>query len=128
MDALRRSAHALLALALTRAEFASVELTLAAQDALRWLLGALAACVLAMLGFIAASATLVAALWGSYGWYPLAALALLYCAACASLVLRLLRALAEARPLLAQTFAEIHRDAMAIRNRDAGAVAADDAR
>ncbi len=127
MDALRRSAHALLALALTRAELASVELTLAAQGALRWLLGALAACVLAMLALMALSATLVAALWESCGWYPLAALALVYCALAAWFVLRLLRALAQARPLLAETFAELARDGLAVRNRPTATEAVDDA-
>ncbi len=126
IDALRRAARALLSLVLARAEFASAELTLAVQDALRWLLAALGACVLAMLGLVALSAVLVVALWERCGWYTLAVLALLYCAATAILVLRLLRALAQARPLLAETIAELARDGAAIRRGAAPPESTDD--
>jgi uncharacterized membrane protein YqjE len=112
----RRAGQSVLALALARAEFASVELTIAAQAGLRWLLVALAACVIAMLALIALSATIVIALWSQFGWYPLAALALLYCLATALLVGWLLRSLASARPLLWQTLAEIAKDGAAIRS------------
>lgn len=111
----RNAAESLLALALARLEFASVELTLAAQSALRWLLVALATCVIAMLALIALSAVVVVALWDRFSWYPLAALALVYCAATALLVGGLLASLARARPLLSQTFAELARDGAAIR-------------
>jgi uncharacterized membrane protein YqjE len=112
----RRAGQSLLALALARAEFASVELTIAAQAALRWLLVALAACVIAMLGLIALSATLVIGLWDHLGWYALAALALFYCLTTAALVGWLLRSLARARPLLSDTLAEIAKDGAAIRS------------
>ena len=116
MQAWRRAGQSLLALALARAEFASVELTLAAQSALRWLLVALTTCVIAMLGLIALSATLVIALWDHFGWYPLAGLALVYCASAALLLSWLLRSVAAARPLLSDTFAELAKDGAAIRS------------
>ena len=120
VHAWRRAGQALLALALARAQFASVELTVAAQAGLRWLLVALASCVLAMLALIALSATIVIALWNYCGWYSLAALALLYCAGTAVLVGWLLLSVARARPLLSETFAELAKDGAAIR----GSVAA----
>jgi uncharacterized membrane protein YqjE len=116
LPAWRRAGESLLALALVRAEFASVELTIAAQAGLRWLLVALASCVIAMLGLIALSATLVIALWERLGWYSLAALAFLYCATTVLLVAWLLRSLAAARPLLSDTLAEIAKDGAAIRS------------
>jgi uncharacterized membrane protein YqjE len=115
--ALRRAAHSALALLVTRAEFASVELSLAREQAMRWLLMALTASVLAMLGLIALSAALVVALWDRFGWYAVAALALLYCASAAVLVARLLYEVAHAPPLLAQTFAELAQDRAALQGR-----------
>jgi len=112
----RRAGQSLLALALARAEFASVELTIAAQSGLRWLLVALATCVIAMLALIALSAVVVVAFWEHFGWYPLAALALLYCGTTAVLVGWLLRSIATAPPLLSQTFAELAKDGAAIRH------------
>lgn len=119
LPAWRRAGQSLLALALARAEFASVELTLAAQAALRWLLVALATCVIAMLALFALSAAVVVALWDHFGWYPLAILALLYCGITALLVSWLLRSIATARPLLSQTFAELAKDGAAIRQSTA---------
>jgi uncharacterized membrane protein YqjE len=116
MQAWRRAGQSLLALVLARAEFASVELTLAAQSALRWLLVALATCVIAMLALIALSAAVVVALWDHFGWYPLGVLALLYCGSTALLAAWLLRSVAAARPLLSDTFAELAKDGAAIRS------------
>lgn len=127
MQSWRRAGQSLLALALARAEFASVELTLAAQAALRWLLVALATCVIAMLALFALSAAVVVALWDHFGWYPLGVLALLYCGATALLVAWLLRSVATARPLLADTFAELAKDGAAIRSSAALPQASDDA-
>lgn len=115
MGPLRRAALALLALALARAEFASVELSLSARAALRWILAALLASVLGMLGLFALSATIVLALWERYSWYPLAALGLLYCASTLALLLWVLRSIGRAPPLLAQTFAELAKDGAALR-------------
>ena len=111
-----RAGESLLALLLARAEFASVELTLTAQAALRWLLVALATCVIAMLALIALSAVVVVALWEHFSWYPLAGLALLYCVVTVLLVAGLLRGIARARPLLSQTFAELAKDGATIRH------------
>lgn len=110
MDALRRVASSALALLLTRAEFAGVELSLAREQALRWLLAALGASVLAMLSLITLSATIVIVLWDRFGWYSAAMLALLYCGAAALLVIRLLHELATSPPLFAETFAELAKD------------------
>jgi uncharacterized membrane protein YqjE len=115
MNVLLRAANSAFALLLTRAEFASVELSLARERLLGWLLAALAAGVLAVLGLIALSATIVIALWDRFGWYTAAALAILYGGATALLVGRLLHALATAPPLLAQTFAELAKDRDALR-------------
>jgi uncharacterized membrane protein YqjE len=115
-QAWRRAGQSLLALVLARAEFASVELTLAVQSALRWLLVALATCVIAILALIALSAAVVVALWEHFGWYPLAVLAVLYCASTTLLVGWLLRSVAAARPLLSDTFAELAKDGAAIRS------------
>ncbi len=114
IEALRSAGVSVLALLLTRAEFASVELSLARAQILRWLLSALVACVLAMLGLIALSAMIVAALWERLGWYSVALLAVLYCASAALLVARLLREAATLPPLLAETFAELAKDRDAI--------------
>ena len=111
-----RAGESLLALLLARAEFASVELTLTAQAALRWLLVAMATCVIAMLALIAVSAVVVVALWDHFSWYPLAALALVYCGVTTLLVGGLLRSIARSRPLLSQTFAELAKDGAAIRH------------
>ena len=121
MGPLRRAGQSLLALALARAEFASIELSLAARAALGWVFAALAASVLAMLALIALSATLVAALWDHYSWYPLAALALLYCGATVLLLAWLARSIAGAPPLLKETFAELAKDAAAVQRAAATA-------
>ncbi len=115
---LQRAAESLLALVLARAEFASVELSLALQKALRWLLAALAACALGMLALIAISATLVVALWGRLGWYTVALLAILYSLGTAAIVWRLLRVAMDAPPLLAQTFEELAKDRAALAARE----------
>jgi uncharacterized membrane protein YqjE len=117
-SSLRRAADAVIALLLARAEFASVELSIAVQGALRWLLMALASCVMGMLALIALSAAIVLGLWDRLGWYSVLLLALLYCAATVLLVQRLLAALARARPLLAQTFIELAKDRAALASLD----------
>ena len=115
MGPLRRAARALLELGLARAEFASIELTLAARSALRWVAVALLASVLGMLGLLALGATLVLALWERYGWYPLAALAMLFCGASVALLAWAARSIMRAPPLLAQTISELGKDGAALR-------------
>ncbi|SPE28418.1 putative Membrane protein [Burkholderiales bacterium] len=109
-EALRRAGISALALLLARAEFASIELSIAREQAVRWLLTALAACVLSMLGLIALSAVVALALWDRYGWYTVAVLAVLYCASAVMLVVRLLKEVEASPPLLSSTFAELAKD------------------
>ncbi len=105
---------------LARAEFAAVELTQNASDALRWILWALAATALLALTLIAATATIVAVLWPWLGWIALALLTLAYAVVTAYLLYRLNRALHSRRPLLAQTLAELSKDRAALFGHDGG--------
>jgi uncharacterized membrane protein YqjE len=117
---LGRAAKAASSLLLTRAEFAAVELTQNATDALRWILWALAATALLALTLIAATATIVALLWPWLGWIALGLLTLTYAIATAYLLYRLHRALQSRRPLLAQTLAELSKDREALFGHDGG--------
>jgi uncharacterized membrane protein YqjE len=121
VGAIRRAAKAASSLMLARAEFAAVELTQTGVDALRWLIWALVATALMALTLIAATATIVLALWDSLGWLSLGLLTLAYAIATAYLLFRLRRHLQTRRPLLAQTLAELSkdRDALFGRNGDA---------
>jgi uncharacterized membrane protein YqjE len=114
-----RAFQSLLSLVLTRAEFATVELSLARAQFVRWLLLALGASVFAVLGLIALSATIAVALWDRYGWVPVGVLAAVYCLAAALLVLRILDEVAKAPPLLGETFAELAKDRQAVFGRPA---------
>jgi uncharacterized membrane protein YqjE len=125
MESLSRLLRSALALLLTRAEFASVELSLARAQLMRWLLFALVAAVFAMLGLIAASAFIVFVLWDRFGWVPVGALAVLYGGAALWLVLRVVQEIGAAPPLLEQTFAELARDRDAIFSTAHAARAAD---
>jgi uncharacterized membrane protein YqjE len=128
MDALVRALASAVALLLTRAEFASVELSIARAQAMRWLLMALGACVLAMLGLIALSAVIALSLWERFGWMPAAVLAVAYCAGAALLVGRLLQELGSAPPLLSQTFAELAKDRDALFGTSTSTAAAEEER
>jgi uncharacterized membrane protein YqjE len=108
------------ALLLARAEFAAVELTQTGVNALRWLLWALAATALMALTLIAATATIVLALWDRLGWVSLGLLTLAYAIVTVYLLVRLRRLLHARRPLLAQTLAELSKDRDALFG-DAGA-------
>jgi uncharacterized membrane protein YqjE len=114
MGTLARALQSALSLLLARAEFAAVELSLARAQLVRWLLLALGASVLAMLGLIALSATLALLLWERLGWITVGVLAVVYCAGAAALVLRVLREAANASPLLEQTFVELAKDRAAV--------------
>jgi len=126
MGPLRRAAQALLDLGLARAEFASLELTLAARSALRWIAVALLASVLGMLGLLALCATMVLALWERYSWYPLAAMAVLFCGATILLLAWAAHSISRVPPLLGQTIAELGKDSAALRAACAPADARDD--
>ncbi|HEY4038044.1 MAG TPA: phage holin family protein [Burkholderiaceae bacterium] len=121
MGAIRRAAMAASALLLARAEFAAVELTQTGVNALRWLLWALAATALMALTLIAATATIVLALWDRLGWVSLGLLTLAYAIVTVYLLVRLRRLLHARRPLLAQTLAELSKDRDALFGGDAGA-------
>ncbi len=114
MGALRRAARAASSLLLARAEFAAVEVTQTGADALRWLLWALGATALTALTLIAATATIVLALWDRLGWWSLGLLTLAYAAVTGYLIVRLRRELRNRRPLLAQTLAELSKDREAL--------------
>lgn len=118
MGVIRRAASAASSLLLARAEFAAVELTQTAVDALRWLLWALVATALMALTLIAATATVVLALWDWLRWWSLGLLTLTYAIATAYLLVRLRRQLRARRPLLAQTLAELSKDRDALFARD----------
>jgi uncharacterized membrane protein YqjE len=121
VGALRRAARAASSLLLARVEFAAVELTQTGADALRWLLWALAATSMLALTLIAATATIVLALWDWLGWFSLGLLTLAYAIVTAYLLVRLRRELRSRRPLLAQTLAELSKDREALFGRSADA-------
>ena len=108
--AVRRLSAASLALLLSRAEFASVELAQARAQLLRWFMLALAGALLALLAAVAASAWLVVLLWERAGWITLAVLAAAFAAAAGWVLLRLQREVRDAPPLLAQTLQELAKD------------------
>jgi uncharacterized membrane protein YqjE len=114
MNVLVRTFQSGLSLLLTRAEFASVELSLVRAQFMRWLLLALGASVLAMLGLIALSALIALLLWDRFGWIPLGLLGLGYCLGAALLVLRIQSEVANAPPLLSETFVELAKDRAAL--------------
>lgn len=127
MDSPARLLRSTLSLLLTRAEFASVELSLARAQLMRWLLFALAAAVLGMLGLIAASALIVLVFWDRFGWGVLALLAALYVGAALWLVWRVVQEISAAPTLLEQTFIELAHDREAIFATSAAPQAAPDA-
>lgn len=117
---LRRLARAGAALLVARAEFASVELALARAQLMRWLLLALLALLLGLLGLLSVTALLTLALWPLLGWAALLVPAVGYLAAGAWVVLRLLREVDTAPPLLHQTLQELTRDREALMQAMAG--------
>ncbi|MFZ5540150.1 MAG: phage holin family protein [Pseudomonadota bacterium] len=122
LDAVRRLSAASLALLLSRAEFASVELAQARAQLVRWLVLALAGALLALLAAVAVSAWLVLTLWERAGALTLVALAVSFAAAAWWVLARLQREVRQAPPLLAQTLQELAKD----RDALAGSRAAGD--
>jgi uncharacterized membrane protein YqjE len=114
MQALVHAFRSALSLLLTRAEFASVELSIARAQVMRWLLLGLGASVLAMLGLVALSAMVTVVLWDRLGWVSLGLLAAVYCLAAVLLVLRIANEVANAPPLLSETFVELAKDREAV--------------
>lgn len=119
IDAVRRLSASSLALLLTRAQFAAVELAQARAQFVRWLVLALLATMLALLTLMAASAVLVIVLWESAGPLTLLGLALLYAAGGFAFYRRLQREVNEAPPLLSETLTELAQDRDAILGRAA---------
>jgi uncharacterized membrane protein YqjE len=122
LAAVRRLSAASLALLLSRAEFASVELAQARAQLVRWFMLALAGALLALLAAVAASAWLVVALWERAGWVTLALLAAAFAAAAWWVLARLQRDVRDAPPLFSQTLQELAKD----RDALAASGAADD--
>jgi uncharacterized membrane protein YqjE len=114
MKAAFRTVQSALSLVMVRAEFAAVELSLARAQAMRWVILALGASILALLGLMALSAFLAAMLWDRFGWIPVGVLGLLYLLGAAWLLWRVWRDIATAPPLLAETFSELARDRQAV--------------
>jgi uncharacterized membrane protein YqjE len=117
---LRRALAAACALLVARAEFAVAELAQASVTALGWLVSAVLAAVLAMLALLALTATVVMALWDRFGWYSMAALAVLYAGASIWMMLRLMRRIRTSAHPLAQTIAELAKDREALFGRRPG--------
>lgn len=120
IDALRRLSAASVNLLLSRAEFASVELAQARAQLMRWLLLALGALLLALLGLLAATALFVALLWPVLGWVSLLLPAIVYLLGAVWVFLRLQREIEGAPPLLSDTLQELAKDRDAFRGQAAG--------
>lgn len=108
--ALRRLVGSAWGLALTRAEFASVELSLARAQLLRWIALTLLATLLALLALLALSALVVLVLWERLGVGSVGLLVVVYAAAALLVWRRVQRELGDAPPLLAGTVAELRQD------------------
>lgn len=110
LDAVRRLWAATVNLLLSRAEFASLELSQTRAQLFRWVALVLFAMVLVLLALIAGSALLTVALWPRYGWITLAVLSGVY-ALGAWLVFRTLTAeISAAPPVLSETLRELSND------------------
>jgi uncharacterized membrane protein YqjE len=123
VDALRRLSAASVNLLLSRAEFASVELAQARAQLMRWLLLALGALLLALLGLLAATALFVALLWPVLGWIALLLPAIAYLLGAVFVFQRLQREIEDAPPLLSDTLQELAKDRDAFRGQAAGTAA-----
>ncbi len=121
IDALRRLSAASVNLLLSRAEFASVELAQARAQLMHWLLLALGALLLALLGLLAATALFVALLWPVLGWVSLLLPAIAYLLGAVWVFLRLQREIEDAPPLLSDTLQELAKDRDAFRGMAVGA-------
>ena len=114
VEALRRVAGRSLALLLSRAEFATLELTEARSRLMRWLLFALVSAAVLQLALLAIAAAVTAALWDRFGALTLVVLALLFATAGGIVLARLRREIAAAPPLLSETLTELGKDRDAV--------------
>ncbi len=110
LDAVRRLSGATVNLLLSRAEFASLELSQTRAQLLRWLALAMFAMVLALLALIAGSALLTAALWPRYGWVTLAVLFAIYMLGAWWVYRTLTAEMSAAPPILSETLRELSND------------------
>ena len=114
VEALRRVAGRSLALLLSRAEFATLELTEARARLMRWLLFALVGAAVLQLALLAVAAAVTTALWDRFGPLTLVALALLFAAVGGMVLARLRREIAATPPLLSETLTELGKDRDAV--------------
>ena len=112
---LRRLSGTAVGMLHSRLSLASLELGAAGERVLLMLLMALAAALLAGAAVVAASVWLAFALWDRTGPAVIAMIALAYAAAAAVLLWRLRSRTRSAPPLLADTLAELQRDAQLLR-------------
>ncbi len=110
LDAVRRLSGATVNLLLSRAEFASLELSQTRAQLFRWLALAMFAMVLALLALIAGSTLLTVALWPRYGWVTLAALFAIYVFGAGWVYRTLTVEMSAAPPVLSETLRELSND------------------
>lgn len=110
LRSLRRLASTALALVITRGELAAVELAEARGQIVRWAVAALLGAVLLLAALMSVSVLVAAVFWESYRWQAIGLLALVYGIAGTWLVLKVMREVRAAPPLLSATLAELARD------------------
>src|SRR5512134_444721 len=106
LQSLRRLGSTALQLVITRGELAAVELAEAREQIARWALAALFGAVLMLAALVSVSLLVAALFWESYRWQAIGALALAYAVAGTFLVLKVMREVRAAPPLLSATLAE----------------------
>lgn len=114
LQSLRRLASTALALVITRGELAAVELAEARGQMVRWAVAALLGAVLLLAALMSVSVLVAAVFWESYRWQAIGLLALAYGIAGTWLVLKVMREVRAAPPLLSATLAELARDRAAL--------------
>jgi uncharacterized membrane protein YqjE len=114
-SALREVGASLSAIAATRLELASTELSLARIQFVRVLVVALVAAMFGFVALVAASLLVAVIFWETHRVEAMVALVVVYTLAALLLTLRLKRELRESPPLLAATLTELRLDAQAMR-------------
>lgn len=109
-DAVRRLSAATVNLLMSRAEFASLELSQTRAQLFRWVALAMFAMVLVLLALIAGSALLTVALWPRYGWITLAVLLGIYALGAWLVFRKLTSEMSAAPPVLSETLRELSND------------------
>ncbi|MFZ5637536.1 MAG: phage holin family protein [Pseudomonadota bacterium] len=112
--AVRRLSTATVALLVSRAEFASLELAQTRAQLIRWIVLALAVAVLALLALFAGTALFAVLLWPRLGWIALAVPAGVYALLALWLFRRLSTEVANAPPVLSETLRELSADRAAL--------------